>query len=103
MFLVVVLRLPLTLLQFHNLPANLLSLDALEVDKVAEEIEKKLPGDSKLKKSLDSIENLAEQAVSYAKQAEGVINKVEEIEKQVEEQYLKAKSASEGQDTTGME
>nr|GMD54925.1 uncharacterized protein LOC109172458 [Ipomoea batatas] len=49
---------------------------ALEVDKVAEEIEKKLPGDSKLKKSLDSIEHLAEQAVSYAKQAEGVINKV---------------------------
>lgn len=49
---------------------------AEKVDKITEEIEEKLPGDSKLKESLDSIENLAEGAVKYANEAQDIIQKV---------------------------
>ncbi|KAK4353065.1 hypothetical protein RND71_028583 [Anisodus tanguticus] len=56
-----------------------------EVEMIAEEVEKKIPGDSKLKESLDSIENLAEGAVKYAKQSQDLIHKVEDIEKEMED------------------
>ncbi|KAK4353922.1 hypothetical protein RND71_026116 [Anisodus tanguticus] len=56
-----------------------------EVEKIAEEVERKLPGDSKLKESLESIENLAEGAVKYAKQTQDLIHKVGDIEKETED------------------
>ncbi|XP_009617935.1 uncharacterized protein LOC107800444 [Nicotiana tabacum] len=57
---------------------------AEKVDKIAEEIEEKLPGDSKLKQSLDSIENLAEGAVKYANQAQDVIQKIKDMDKEMD-------------------
>ncbi|XP_055808846.1 uncharacterized protein LOC129877372 [Solanum dulcamara] len=62
---------------------------AEEVEKIAEEVEKKLPGDSKLKESLDSIENLAQGAVKYANQAQDLIHKIEEVEKEILEDTQK--------------
>ncbi|CAN4097315.1 unnamed protein product [Withania somnifera] len=52
---------------------------AEEVEKIAEDVEKKLPEDSKLKQSLDSVENLAQGAVKYANQVQDVIHKVQYI------------------------
>ncbi|XP_009789758.1 uncharacterized protein LOC107769288 [Nicotiana tabacum] len=54
---------------------------AEKVDKITEEIEEKLPGDSKLKESLDSIENLAEGAVKYANEAQDIIQKIKDMDK----------------------
>ncbi|KAG5607288.1 hypothetical protein H5410_028780 [Solanum commersonii] len=59
---------------------------AEEVEKIAEEVETKLPGDSKLKESLDSIENLAQGAVKYAHQAQDLIHKIEDVEKEILEE-----------------
>uniref|UniRef100_M1D999 Uncharacterized protein n=2 Tax=Solanum tuberosum TaxID=4113 RepID=M1D999_SOLTU len=59
---------------------------AEEVEKIVEEVENKLPGDSKLKESLDSIENLAQGAVKYAHQAQDLIHKIEDAEKEILEE-----------------
>ncbi|XP_059318071.1 uncharacterized protein LOC132068486 isoform X2 [Lycium ferocissimum] len=67
---------------------------AEEIDNIAEEVEKKLPGDSQLKKSLDSIENLAEGAVKYANQAQDIIHKVKDIEKEVEDTLMKTNTTN---------
>ncbi|OIT03086.1 PREDICTED: uncharacterized protein LOC109225247 [Nicotiana attenuata] len=57
---------------------------AEKVDQIAEEIEEKLPGDSKLKEHLDSIENLAEGAVKYANQAQDIIQKIKDMDKEMD-------------------
>ncbi|KAK4353921.1 hypothetical protein RND71_026115 [Anisodus tanguticus] len=67
---------------------------AEEIDKIAEEIEKKLPGDSKLKESLDSIENLAEGAVKYANQAQDIIHKIEDVEKEIEDTLMQTNTTN---------
>ncbi|CAN4097313.1 unnamed protein product [Withania somnifera] len=58
---------------------------AEEVEKIAEDVEKKLPEDSKLKQSLDSVENLAQGAVKYANQVQDVIHKIEDVEEEMME------------------
>ncbi|XP_059318070.1 uncharacterized protein LOC132068486 isoform X1 [Lycium ferocissimum] len=67
---------------------------AEEVEKIAEDVEKKLPGDSKLKESLDSIENLAEGAIKYAKQAEDLIHKIEDVEKEMEDTSMQTNTTN---------
>ncbi|KAF8406056.1 hypothetical protein HHK36_008136 [Tetracentron sinense] len=56
--------------------AEVVEVLAKEVGKVAEEVEDKLPGDTKLKESLDLIEDIAKEAVEKADKAEEIINKV---------------------------
>ncbi|XP_073280822.1 uncharacterized protein [Primulina huaijiensis] len=63
---------------------------AEETDKIVEEVESKLPGDSKLKKTLDNLDNLTKKAVNEAKQAEDIVHKVREVEQDIEEEWLKA-------------
>ncbi|XP_073156264.1 uncharacterized protein [Henckelia pumila] len=61
-----------------------------EAEKIVEELEAKLPGDSKLRKTLDKFDNLAKLAVNEAKQAEDIVHKVREVEQEVENELLKA-------------
>ncbi|KAK9949461.1 hypothetical protein M0R45_004980 [Rubus argutus] len=61
---------------------------AEEVDKVCEQVAEKLPEDAKLKKAVELVEHLAEEAVQKAKQAEDIIHKVKEMEKEVEEALI---------------
>lgn len=49
---------------------------AEEAEKIVEEVEEKLPGDSKLKEALESFDHLAKMAINEAKKAEDVIHKV---------------------------
>ncbi|KAF5197702.1 hypothetical protein FRX31_012712 [Thalictrum thalictroides] len=63
---------------------------AEKVDEVADEIAEKLPDDMKLKDAIKRVESLAQEAVKDAKQAETVIHKVEEAEKQLEDAALKS-------------
>lgn len=49
---------------------------AEEAEKIVEEVEEKLPGDSKLKKALESFDDLTKMAVKEARKAEDIIHKV---------------------------
>ncbi|PRQ48575.1 hypothetical protein RchiOBHm_Chr2g0112261 [Rosa chinensis] len=61
---------------------------AEEVEKVSEQVADKLPDDAKLKKAMESVEHLAEEAVEKAKLAEDIIHKVKEVEEEVEEALI---------------
>ncbi|KAL6220126.1 hypothetical protein ACLB2K_007883 [Fragaria x ananassa] len=61
---------------------------AEEVEKVSEQVAEKLPDDAKLKKAMESVEHLAEEAVEKAKLAEDIIHKVKEVEEEVEEALI---------------
>ncbi|XP_075481931.1 uncharacterized protein LOC142522433 [Primulina tabacum] len=63
---------------------------AEETDKIVEEVESKLPGDSKLRKTLDKLDDLTKKAVDEAKQAEDIIHKVREVEQDIEDELSKA-------------
>lgn len=49
---------------------------AEQAEKILQEVEEKLPDDSKLKEGLESFDSLAKKAVNEAKRAEDVVNKV---------------------------
>lgn len=49
---------------------------AEEAEKIVEEVEEKLPGDSNLKKALESFDDLTKMAVKEARKAEDIIHKV---------------------------
>ncbi|KAL6222875.1 hypothetical protein ACLB2K_006265 [Fragaria x ananassa] len=61
---------------------------AEEVEKVSEQVAEKLPDDAKLKKAMESVEHLAEEAVEKAKLAEDIIHKVKEVEEEVVEALI---------------
>ncbi|KAL7131597.1 hypothetical protein ABFS83_12G014400 [Erythranthe nasuta] len=61
---------------------------AEKADQIMEEVEAKLPGDSKLKEALDSFEDLAKMAVKEAKKAEDLVHKVKEVEAEIDNALL---------------
>ncbi|XP_051127321.1 uncharacterized protein LOC127248822 [Andrographis paniculata] len=64
-----------------------------EAEKIVEEVEEKLPGDSKLRQTLESFDNLAKHAVNDAKKAEEVVHKVKDVEEEIEETIKKGEKA----------
>uniref|UniRef100_A0A5B7BDU0 Uncharacterized protein n=1 Tax=Davidia involucrata TaxID=16924 RepID=A0A5B7BDU0_DAVIN len=61
---------------------------AEEVEKLAEGVENKLPEDTKLKETMQSVEKLAKEAVKEADLAQELIHKVQDAEKEAEKALI---------------
>ncbi|EPS57280.1 hypothetical protein M569_17541 [Genlisea aurea] len=62
---------------------------AEEAEKIAEEVESNLPADSNIKKTLDSVEDMANKVIQDAKIAEDAIQKVKDVEEEIEKEEEK--------------